>query len=88
MICHVGAGTLITDRDVVGIFDLDGEVTTATTAAFLKEAEKKKKTSAVTADIPRAFVLVSGGKKEEVICTRLSTAAVAKRIEAGAAGEF
>ena len=88
MICHVGAGTLITDRDVVGIFDLDGEVTTATTAAFLKEAEKKKRTSVASADIPRAFVLVSGEKKEEVIFTRLSTAAVAKRIEGGVAGEF
>ena len=88
MICHVGAGTLITDRDVVGIFDLDGEVTTATTAAFLKEAEKKKKTVVASADIPRAFVLVSGGKKEEVIFTRLSAAAVAKRIEAGVTGEF
>ncbi len=88
MICHVGAGTLITDRDVVGIFDLDGEVTTATTASFLKEAEKNKKTTLASSDIPRAFVLVSGEKKEKVILTRLSTAAVAKRIEAGIAGEF
>ena len=88
MICHVGAGTLIIDKDVVGIFDLDGEVTTATTTAFLKEAEKKKKTVAATADIPRAFVLTSGGEKERIIFTRLSTAAVAKRIEAGVEGEF
>ena len=88
MICHVGAGTLIKDGDVVGIFDLDGKVTTATTAAFLREAEKKGRTALASSDIPRAFVLISGEKKEEVIFTRLSTAAVAKRIEAGAAGEF
>ncbi|MBR7032539.1 MAG: DUF370 domain-containing protein [Clostridia bacterium] len=87
MFCHVGAGTLINDRDVVGIFDLDGEITTATTAGFLKEAEKGKKTISASYDIPRAFVLVSGNK-EEVIFTRLSVSAVTKRIEAGIEGEF
>lgn len=88
MICHVGAGTLVADGEVVGIFDLDGEVTTATTSEFLKNAEKNKRTVSASADIPRAFVLVSDGKKEEVILTRLSTPAVAKRIEAGVGGEF
>ncbi len=88
MICHVGAGTLIRDGDVVGIFDLDGEVTTAMTAEFLRAAEKKKRTVSASADIPRAFVLAADGEKENVILTRLSTPAVAKRIGEGVAGEI
>lgn len=87
MICHVGAGKLIKDGNIVGIFDLDGEMTTKATAEFLKNAEKGGRTTTASFDIPRAFVLVSDGKKEEVIFTRLTVSSVAKRAETGITGE-
>ena len=40
MYLHAGAGTVVRGEDIIGIFDLDGKITTADTADFLRRAEK------------------------------------------------
>lgn len=86
MIAHLGSGKLTRDGDIVGIFDLDGEVTPPITAEFLKSANKEGKVTTAADDIPRSFVLVADGKTDGVIITRLSSAALSKRIEEGMKG--
>ena len=81
MICHVGAGKLITDKEIVGIFDLDGAVFPAITSDFLKKAEKSGRTEAATDDLPRSFVLTEGKYGEKIIFSRLSPVALSKRAE-------
>ncbi|MBQ7475356.1 MAG: DUF370 domain-containing protein [Clostridia bacterium] len=85
MICHVGSGRMVTDGEIVGIFDLDGEITPAVTAEFLRAAEKRKETETAADDLPRSFVLTNKKGKNGVIFTRLSSAALAKRAEEGTA---
>ena len=40
MFLHAGAGTVVRGEDIIGIFDLDGKITTSDTADFLRRAEK------------------------------------------------
>ena len=82
MICHIGAGKLILSRDLVGIFDLDGRVTTQITSDFLKQADREKKTEFSGEDIPRSFVLTRDEKgRESVVLSRLSPTALTKRLD-------
>lgn len=95
MLIHIGNGYLVRDRDVVGFFDIDGSVTPAITAEFLKSAERRGQCASAVLDLPRCFVLEvpegSGGdlrgrgrgKKDElVILSHLSSSALAKRADA------
>lgn len=74
MLVHIGEGTLVRERNIIGFFDLDG-AGGETTRDFLHLQEKEGVTELLTTDIPRAFVLTD----EKVYITRLSTAALKGR---------
>lgn len=65
MYIHVGDGVSIRRRDVIGIFDMDGETTTAATADFLKKCEKDGITESAGDMLPRSVVLCEdrGGRR-------------------------
>ena len=83
MYIHIGAGRVVRDSSVVGVFDLDGKWDSETTKEFLKKAEKQGKTVAAGDDLPRSFVLTDS----EVIFTHISTTAVVGRA-GDALGDF
>ena len=95
MYLHIGAETSVRDSDLVGIFDLDGQMTTADTAAFLRAAEKRKITrTADDAELPKCFLLLSASRcgkagrrrrkrREEVLFTPISAAALKGRFQSG-----
>ena len=76
MLLHIGEGTLVRSREVIGFFDLDGAGGEAT-KEFLHKKEKEGVTELLTTDIPRSFVLTD----EKVYITRLSTGALRGRGE-------
>lgn len=57
MYIHIGAGKLVREKELIGIFDLDGAVTPEATADFLKNAERSESIEAAGFDLPRSFVL-------------------------------
>ena len=77
MYIHIGAGRVVRDRDVLGVFDMDGKWDSEITKEFLKRAEKSGATESAGDDLPRSFVLTDSG----VIFTHISTTAVAGRAE-------
>ena len=82
MYVHIGSNRMLRAKDIVGIFDLDGEITTKDTQNFLRRIDSEGKAELAGDDLPRSFVLVSGdGKEESVIYSRLTTQALAKRTE-------
>lgn len=85
MYVHVGAGRTLRRNEIIGIFDLDGAVTTEDTANFLKKAQKEAKITSAGEDLPKCFVLV--GKKDprgkingdiEVIFSHISAGTIYK----------
>ena len=79
MYVHIGSDRMIRSNDIVGIFDLDGEMTTADTKRFLRRADAEGRAELAGDDLPRSFVLTSGEDGDGVIYTRLTTQAVAQR---------
>ena len=86
MYLHLGQDTVIRERDIVGIFDLDNTTVSVHTRRFLTAAEKCGQVTNVTSELPKTFVLsVPPGKKArekghtKVYICQLSTNTLKKR---------
>lgn len=76
MYIHLGENTVISDSEIIGIFDLDNTTVSKITRDYLSKNEKKKNVYYVSADLPRSFVVCEGRK---IFVSHLSPATVAKR---------
>jgi len=81
MYVHLGSKKSVPERYIVGIFDLDGEVTPKITAEFLASAEKAGIVSSAGDDIPRSFVVCADKKGEEVLLSHISSSTIGARVE-------
>ena len=81
MYIHLGSKKSVPEKYIVGIFDLDGEVTTKITGEFLAKAQAGDIVYTAGEDIPRSFVLCSDKKGEEVILSHISSHTLAGRGE-------
>ena len=59
MYVHIGSNRMIRASQIVGVFDLDGEITTADTKRFLRRAESEGRASLAGDDLPRSFVVTA-----------------------------
>ena len=57
MYLHLGQNTVITTREIVGIFDMDNTTVSKTTRDFLSRAEKEGRVCYVSYDLPKSFIL-------------------------------
>ena len=89
MYTHVGNRTIVRDSELLGIFDLDGQVTEADTAALLSRMEKENNVEmADEMGLPKCFLLISsrkrnGERREKAILSCISAAALAGRFQMG-----
>lgn len=80
MYIHLGQGTVVRSRDVLGIFDLDSTTVSKHTRKFLEKAEKKGEVITVSYELPKSFAVVSDDKeKTKVYISQLSTSTLLKR---------
>lgn len=77
MLIHIGAGSLIREKSVIGFFDMDGKWDSEVTRDFLKRSEKRGVTSSAGDELPRSFVLTDDG----ITFTHISTSALKNRCE-------
>ncbi len=75
MMIHIGGGRVVRSGSILGVFDMDGRADSAVNRAFLKNAEKRGRTSTAGDDLPRTFVVTDS----EVIFTHISTSAIVGR---------
>ena len=81
MLLHIGEGTLVRAENVVGFFDIDGDVTPEDTRAFLRQAEAEGVVELLTTDVPRAIeVTMEPPAGRRVYVTRVSAATLAARL--------
>ena len=57
MYLHIGEDTLVRDKDIIGIFDMDTSTVNKATRDYLKKAEKDKRVIYVNYDLPKCFVV-------------------------------
>ena len=81
MYLHLGKGTVVPKKDVVGIFDLDVTSQSHLTRKYLNMAEKAGEVVNAAEDIPKSFVVCFDGKKRSVILSQMASATLLKRSE-------
>lgn len=57
MFLHLGEDTVITDKGIIGIFDIDTSTINKATRDYLTKAEKDKRVVYVNYDLPKSFVV-------------------------------
>ena len=73
MFLHAGAGEVVRTEKIVGIFDLDGKITTADTASFLRRAEKAGAAVMAGWDLPKSFLLLAPARRKKKVRARTET---------------
>ena len=79
MYIHIGMGKSVRDDEIIGIFDLDTSTVSKRTRDFLNRAEKEKKVSNKSQDIPRTFILCDENGKEKIYLSQISGNSLLKK---------
>lgn len=75
MYLHLGEDTVITDKNILGIFDMDTSTVNKATRDYLSKAEKDKKIVYVNYDLPKSFVVTD----DKIYVSPINTATLNKR---------
>ena len=79
MYLELGQNTVITDENILGIFDMDNTTVAKSTREFLSRNQKQGSVINVTYDLPRSFCLTTESGKEKVYISQLAPATLKKR---------
>ena len=79
MYLHLGKGTVVNEKTIVGIFDLDITSQSHLTRRFLAAAEKAGEVINAADDIPKCFLVCCEKGRHTVYLSQLSCATLLKR---------
>ncbi len=75
MYIHLGNDTSVSDKDIIGVFDIENTSVSRRTREFLAAAGKSGSTVSVSSDMPKSFVIC----EDKVYITAVSAATLRKR---------
>lgn len=82
MFIHLGQDTVVNDKEVIGIFDIENTTISKNTRKFLNLSEKRKQVFNVSYEMPKSFIVCSKGKKDiKVYISQISSSTLQKRSE-------
>ncbi|MDO5445504.1 MAG: DUF370 domain-containing protein [Eubacteriales bacterium] len=81
MYVMLGKDTVISEKNIIGIFDLDITSQSHLTRGYLSNSEKKGSVINAAEDIPRSFVVCTENRREKVYLSQMATSTLNKRIE-------
>ncbi len=82
MYLELAPDTVIRQKEIIGIFDLDNATVMKNTRDYLSRAEKNGQTEAVTYDLPKSFTVTAGKndtKNQRVYISKFSPTTLQKR---------
>ena len=79
MYIHIGKGTVLDEREIVGIFDLDITSQSHITRKYLSDAEKAGQVVNAAEDIPKSFVVCASKEKRRLYLSQMASATLLKR---------
>ena len=83
MYLHVGKGTVVNEKTIVGIFDLDVTSQSHLTRGFLAAAERSGEVENAAEDIPKSFLVCCDGERRTVYLSQMSCSTLLKRAAEG-----
>ena len=75
MYIHLGENTVITDKKIIGVFDMDTSTVNKATRDYLSEAEKSGKVEYVNYDLPKSFIVTD----KKIYISPINTSTINKR---------
>ena len=79
MYLHLGQDTIVNQRDIVGVFDMDNSTISRHTRSFLSKAQKEGRVVNVSMELPKSFIVCVHHCRETVYISQLSTATLLRR---------
>jgi len=81
MYIHLGQNIVVSEADVIGIFDLDNTTSSHITRKFLSSAEKAGLVVNVSEELPKSFIVSGKDNIITVYLSQLSPQTLLKRTE-------
>ncbi|MBQ9458544.1 MAG: DUF370 domain-containing protein [Oscillospiraceae bacterium] len=82
MYLHIGNNQMISERHIIGIFDLEITSQSKITAAFLKNAEEESVVIDVCEDIPKSFLVCDHPYHRQIVyLSQLNSRTLQGRVE-------
>lgn len=82
MYLHLGQSVVVSQRDIIGIFDLDNASFSLRTRRMLELAEQEGRVVNASGDLPKSFVLCQGAAGPPLVyLSQLSAATLRGRAE-------
>ncbi|MEG0912364.1 MAG: DUF370 domain-containing protein [Oscillospiraceae bacterium] len=79
MYIHLGSGTVVNSKSIVGIFDIDYCSVSKRTREFLTAAQKSNRVVNVTDELPKSFIVCKDNNKTILYISGVSPATITKR---------
>jgi len=83
MYLHLGQNVVVSEADIIGIFDLDNTTGSYITRNFLSDAENAGCVINVSDELPRSFIVSGKDKEINIYLSQLSPQTLNKRSETG-----
>ena len=81
MYLHLGEETVVKEKDIIGIFDIENTSVSKHTQDFLASSEKKGRIINVSYEMPKSFIVCNENKnsREKVYISQISASTLKKR---------
>lgn len=80
MFLHLGQDTVVNEKDIIGIFDIENTTISKASRNFLNSSERRKEVINVSYELPKSFVLCSKGRENiKVYISQISSSTLQKR---------
>lgn len=80
MYLHLGNDIVVSDKDVIGVFDIENTSISKHTKEFLSTAEKESRVVNVSFEMPKSFIVCKNSEgKQTVYISQISASTLRKR---------
>ncbi|MBQ8210051.1 MAG: DUF370 domain-containing protein [Clostridia bacterium] len=81
MYLHLGQSTVITTKELIGIFDMDNTTVMKSTRDYLTKAEKSGEVVNVSYELPKSFIVCTdkANNSKKVYISQISPSTLLKR---------
>lgn len=84
MFIHIGQDSVVIDKEIVGIFDMENTTVMKKTVDYLNKAEKDGLVINVAPfELPKSFVVCNTPKGKRIYISPVSVGTILKRTESG-----
>lgn len=82
MFIHIGHDTVIIDKEIIGVFDMENTTVMKKTVDYLNNAEKNKIVKNVAPyELPKSFIVCEEPSGKVIYISPVSVGTILKRIE-------